>query len=63
MKKTALFLVTFILIGISLVSVTNAFFWRFDYSLPKSMAAMGDSMTQAVNIDGDSLGNNPEHSW
>lgn len=33
-------------------------------TLPSSMAAIGDSITQAANADGSSIGtSNPEHSW
>jgi lysophospholipase L1-like esterase len=32
--------------------------------LPNSMAAIGDSITQAANLDGSNIGaSNPEHSW
>jgi lysophospholipase L1-like esterase len=33
-------------------------------TLPSSMAAIGDSITQAANLDGSNIGaSNPEHSW
>ena len=65
MKKSALFLISFVLITSSLVSISGAVWWGwwYDYSLPKIMSAMGDSMTQAVNVDFASLGVNPENSW
>lgn len=36
----------------------------FTGGLPDSMAAIGDSITQAANLDGTTIGSsNPEHSW
>jgi len=36
----------------------------FTNGLPDSMAAIGDSITQAANLDGTTLGSsNPQHSW
>lgn len=36
----------------------------FTNGLPDSMAAIGDSITQAANLDGTTIGSsNPEHSW
>lgn len=36
----------------------------FTDGLPDSMAAIGDSITQAANLDGTTLGSsNPQHSW
>ena len=33
-------------------------------TLPSSMAAIGDSITEAANLDGNNIGaSNPEHSW
>jgi len=33
-------------------------------TLPNSIAAIGDSITQAANLDGNNIGSsNPEHSW
>jgi len=33
-------------------------------TLPSSMAAIGDSITEAANLDGSNIGSsNPEHSW
>ena len=36
----------------------------FTKGFPDSMAAIGDSITQAANLDGNNIGaENPEHSW
>lgn len=36
----------------------------FTNGFPDSMAAIGDSITQAANLDGSTIGSsNPEHSW
>ena len=36
----------------------------FTKGFPDSMAAIGDSITQAANVDGDNFGaSHPEHSW
>lgn len=35
----------------------------FTNGLPDSMAVIGDSISQATNLDGANLGANPEHSW
>jgi lysophospholipase L1-like esterase len=57
-------LAVLVLAGLSLTSVPALAGKPSGSGLPNSMAAIGDSITQAANLDGSNIGaSNPEHSW
>ena len=62
-SRTARILVS--IFAVTLLAASAAFAGKPGGSgLPNSMAAIGDSITEAANLDGSNIGaSNPEHSW
>jgi lysophospholipase L1-like esterase len=51
-------------LGLVVLSLASSPGHAFTKGFPDKMAAIGDSITQAANLDGSNIGaSNPEHSW
>lgn len=61
MKRIRITLAAALVVGMLAASTPSG---AFTNGYPDSMAAIGDSITQAANLDGSTLGSsNPRHSW